>query len=118
MSITEISPAESLAGTAVRRHHAAPVIPTLPVVAPGQLWLVELPADGALRTPARHAIGEVNVVIYDRTLVDAVAHSLPLGGYAEPAAVASGAAVAVRCVQFGARRMECRPIVAGPPTAA
>ena len=97
MSITEIIPAANFAGTAPRRQGAA-APPTLPAVAPGQLWLIEVPAAGALPAPARHALDGINVVIYDRALADAVAGGLPLGGYAEPAAAHEAAAS--RCVHF------------------
>ena len=98
MSISEIIAADGLAATAPRRHRAVAALPTLPVVASGQLWLVELAVAGALSASARHVMDGANVVIYDRALADAVAGSLPLGGYAEPAAAQD--ATASRCVRF------------------
>lgn len=73
--------------------------PALPAVAPGQVWLIEMPADGALPAQIRDALEAVNVVVYDRALTDAVSRSLLLGNYAEPAA-AQGDATAARCVRF------------------
>jgi hypothetical protein len=57
----------------------------IPDVEPGQLWFVELPAGAELSLLERRALTSANVVIYDRTLADAVAAFLPLGAYAEPA---------------------------------
>ena len=74
--------------------------PSLPAVAPGQLWLVEASADGAeLAAVSRHALDDANVVIYDRILADRLALALPLGTYAEPAPAKSDAA-ASRSVHF------------------
>jgi hypothetical protein len=56
-------------------------------VRPGQLWLVELPATAPEVAPLEYrALGNANVVIYDRALAPTVARFLPLGGYAEPVA--------------------------------
>jgi hypothetical protein len=57
----------------------------IPDVEPGQLWFVELPAGAELSPLETRALTSANVVIYDRTLADAVAATLPLGAYAEPA---------------------------------
>jgi hypothetical protein len=58
----------------------------LPVVAAGELWLIELPdAEDELTSLERRALTSANVIVYDRALTDAVAAVLPLGGYAEPA---------------------------------
>jgi hypothetical protein len=97
VSIIEIFPADVAAPATSRRR--APALPSLPAVAPGQLWLVELPAEGALPEPARRALAG-NVVIYDRALADTVADSLSLGGYAEPAAAGTSEAVAARALRF------------------
>jgi hypothetical protein len=101
VSITEIIPAQGFAGTAPRRRNSA-ALPTLPAVAPGQLWLVGLPAEGSFSASVRHVLGEASVVIYDRAIVDAVAHALPLGTYAEPAPAdgAASEAAAARSVRF------------------
>jgi hypothetical protein len=75
----------------------------LPVMRPGQLWLVELPATAAEFTPLEYrALSNANVVIYDRALAPAVARLLPLGGYAEPVASIEGqsAAASERCIRF------------------
>jgi hypothetical protein len=59
----------------------------LPSVQPGKLWLVEFPPTEPEASPLEYrALTTANVVIYDRSLERAVAKSLPLGGYAEPAA--------------------------------
>ena len=101
MSISEILPAEPITIRPVRRRPTPPALPTLPDIAPGQLWLVEAPAvKGAPSTPARHALDGANVVIYDRALAGRLAFSFPLGTYAEPASESPDDAVAVRCVRF------------------
>jgi hypothetical protein len=99
VSITEIIPAESLTGTSPCRQFNDAARQALPAIKPSQVWLVELPVEGAPFAPACHALDSANVVIYDRGLENAVAEALPLGGYAEPAAEA-GEAVAARCVRF------------------
>jgi hypothetical protein len=101
VSISEIIPAEAVVRSPRRPKAAAP-LPTLPPIAPGQLWLVEAPAaHGAPSAPARHAVDGVNVVVYDRPLAPLLADILPLGSYAEPAPTSgSGEAVARRCVGF------------------
>jgi hypothetical protein len=85
-------------------HAATPVGSSdLPVMRPGQLWLVELPAAAPEFAPLEHrALRNANVVIYDRALAPTVAHFLPLGGYAEPVASSDGqrGAGAERCVRF------------------
>jgi hypothetical protein len=97
----------SLPATAGARdgwHAATPVGSSdLPVMRPGQLWLVELPAAAPEFAPLEHrALRNANVVIYDRALAPTVAHFLPLGGYAEPVASSDGqrGAGAERCVRF------------------
>jgi hypothetical protein len=75
----------------------------LPVVRPGQLWLVELPATAPEVAPLEYrALSNANVVIYDRALAPTVARFLPLGGYAEPVASSEGqsGAGSERCVRF------------------
>jgi hypothetical protein len=70
---------------------------------PGQLWLVELPATAPEFAPLEYrALGNANVVIYDRALAPTIARLLPLGGYAEPAASSGGqsGAEAERCARF------------------
>jgi hypothetical protein len=98
VSTTLIAPAAFAAEPAPRPHAPVP-LPTLPVVTPGQLWLVELPAGTEPSLAGHHALDGVNVVIYDRTLADIVALALPLGTYAEPAPARSVAAAA-RSVHF------------------
>ena len=64
----------------------------LPLVQPGQLWLVDFPATAPELAPLEYrALSSANVVIYDRTLALSVARFLPLGGYAEPVASGVGA---------------------------
>lgn len=67
------------------------------------LWLIEVsPSETNLSPLARQAITTANVVIYDRALASIVAATLPLGGYAEPAASSSDAAdpTMERCLRF------------------
>ena len=75
----------------------------LPVMRPGQLWLVELPATAPEVAPLEYrALSNANVVIFDRALAPTVARFLPLGGYAEPAASSDGmsGAGSERCLRF------------------
>jgi len=96
VSIAEIIPA-GFAGTALRPQRVSIALPTLPAVAPGQVWLVEL-ADDASPPAVADVLREANVVIYDRTAAEAVAGALPLGTYAEPATTPESAAA--RAVRF------------------
>jgi hypothetical protein len=99
VSTTLIAPAIRAAELAPRPPASIPT-PSLPAVAPGQLWLIEAAADGAeLHALSRHALDDANVVIYDRSLADRVSLALPLGTYAEPAPARSDAA-ASRSVHF------------------
>jgi hypothetical protein len=60
--------------------------PALPVIAPGQLWIVEASHSPAELLPFEFdAFTAANVVIYDRALTPLVAAALPLGSYAEAA---------------------------------
>jgi hypothetical protein len=98
------TPLPQAAGARDEWHAATTIGPAqLPVVRPGQLWLVELPATAPELAPLEYcALGNANVVIYDRVLALAVARSLPLGGYAEPVAAGDGQfrAGSERCVRF------------------
>ncbi|HEV2100382.1 MAG TPA: ATP-binding cassette domain-containing protein [Stellaceae bacterium] len=68
-----------------------------PTVAAGELWLIAVPdAESKLTSLEYRALTTANVIVYDRTLTEAVAPLLPLGGYAEPA----GGDGLVRCLQF------------------
>src|SRR5690348_7194250 len=63
----------------------------LPVMRPGQLWLVEFPATTPELAPLEYrAVSDANVVIYDSALGPTVARHLSFGGYAEPAASSDG----------------------------
>jgi hypothetical protein len=74
--------------------------PPLPIVQPGQLWLVEISAINPELAPLEYrALTTANVVIYDRTLASTVSEFLPLGGYAELAGP-GGEAMAERCIRF------------------
>lgn len=55
-----------------------------PTVRPGEIWLVEQPADADLEPLDRDAVANANVILYDRTLEALIADILPLGTYAEP----------------------------------
>jgi hypothetical protein len=99
VSVSEIFPSAPLARSGPRHRPPPPVAKVLPEIAPGQLWLVEAAAVKAEPSAsARHAIDGANVVIYDRALTGRLGNSLPLGIYAEPAALGDGAAV--RSVRF------------------
>jgi hypothetical protein len=98
VSISEIIPSNYIA-TPPRRPRLGAAPAALPAITPGQLWLIELPVDGAAPASVRHALDGVNVVIYDRALAGAVAEALPFGSYAEPASTQSDA-IAARCVRF------------------
>jgi hypothetical protein len=111
VSISEVIRAEHpVRLEARRRSHAGPASqsptlsdPAFPDIEPGQLWLIELPAADGKPSPAlRRTIDRANVVIYDRVFADLVAHSLPLGNYAEPAASADETddPAAARAVRF------------------
>src|SRR5260370_16833519 len=73
-------------------HAAATLGPSaLPVMRPGQLWLVELPTTTPKFAPLEYrALSNANVVIYDRALAPTVACFSPLGGDSEPAASSAG----------------------------
>src|SRR4051794_18712157 len=85
-------------------HLATMLCPSdIPVMRPGQLWLVEFPATPPEFAPLEHrALSGANVVIYDRALAPTVARLLPVGGYAEPVASSDGhsGAGSERCVRF------------------
>jgi hypothetical protein len=74
-----------------------------PMVEPGQIWLVECEA-AALSAFHAGLLTRANVVLYERTLLAAVADSLPIGVYAEPlpATGAAGPAIAPRALHFAA----------------
>ena len=86
------------------QHAATTLGPSeLPVMQPGQLWLVEFPTTAPEFAPLEYrALSDANVVIYDRALAATVARFLPLGGYAEPVASSDGHSCAgsERCVRF------------------
>jgi hypothetical protein len=69
----------------------------LPELEAGQIWVLEIWPSNELPMLHRAIITTGHVIIYDRSLEAIVADSLPLGGYAEPAAEAK---TAQRCVQF------------------
>ncbi len=90
--------------------------PPLPRLRPGEVWMVELAAEGGTLSPLEeYALGAANVVIYDRDLAPVVAAVLPLGGYAEPAATGDEAA-GERCLRFAIDGWSVvRAIAAGTP---
>ncbi|MGH7094206.1 MAG: hypothetical protein ACREFB_11805, partial [Stellaceae bacterium] len=78
-------------------------VTSLPIVGPGQIWLIELSPDRPASSVERRILEAANVIIYDRALAAAVEKVLPLNVYAEPApqaAEAPDAAVIDRCVRF------------------
>lgn len=92
---------------------------TFPGIEPGQLWLIELPTAESQPSPlVRCVLDQVNVVIYDRALTDLVAKSLPLGGYAEPAASADEAndPSGARAVRFAGDGWSVARLVPARPT--
>jgi hypothetical protein len=104
-------------GHAARPLPCAP--PTFPAIEPGQLWLIELPPGESQPSPlVRCVLDQVNVVIYDRALTDLVANSLPLGGYAEPAASTDEAndPAAARAVHFAGDGWSVARLVPARPT--
>src|SRR5262249_54472663 len=98
VSIVELVSARHIAPDVARRRNVHAVLPSLPEVAPGQLWLIELDAACPMPVAAHQVLDRANVVIYDRVLGDTVAQGLLLGGYAEPALGAEPAAA--RSVHF------------------
>ena len=98
------TPLPPTAGAGDEWHAATTLGPSeLPVMRPGQLWLVEFPATVPEVEPLGYrALNNANVVIYDRALAPTVAQLLPLGGYAEPVVSSDGqrGAGAERCVRF------------------
>jgi hypothetical protein len=98
------TPLPPTAGVRDEWHAATTLGPAeLPVMRPGQLWLVELPATAPELAPLEfRALSNATVVIYDRALALPVARLLPLGGYAEPVASGDGqfGAGSERCVRF------------------
>src|SRR5690349_18134531 len=75
----------------------------LPLMQPGQLWWVELPTRGPELAPFEYrALSTANVLVYDRALASTVARHLPLGSYAEPAALDHGRLnlASERCLRF------------------
>lgn len=98
------TPLRPTAGARDEWHAATTLGPAqLPVMRPGQLWLVEFPARAPEFAPLEYrALSDANVVIYDRALAPTVARLLPLGGYAEPAAPSDGQSGtgSERCVRF------------------
>jgi hypothetical protein len=98
ISDAELSPREP---TEVLRSGAAPnpcrrangsALLSLPGMRPGQLWYVQFPSTQPALAPFEYRAMTANVVIYDRALASIVAGALPLGGYAELAAVYDRAA--------------------------
>jgi hypothetical protein len=92
-------------------------VASLPAIAPGQIWLVELHPDYPASSIERRIFEAANVIIYDRTLAAIVAEILPLGLYAEPvppAAEVPDAAMIDRCVRLARDGWSVvRTIVAG-----
>src|SRR5436305_9409173 len=79
--------------------------PSLPILKPSQLWVIEQARATTLSGLDRDALTSANVVIYDRALASVVADVLPLGGYAEPLSFscqAAGRALSPRALQFAA----------------
>jgi hypothetical protein len=85
------------------RNLLAAECPALPVIQPGELWVVEhASADQALSPLCRHLLTSASIVVYDPALYSIVAANLPVGGYAEPTAAQEGPfdTPINRCIQF------------------
>jgi hypothetical protein len=106
------------ASSTVLRRQAPPATRTLPDIEPGQLWLVEVAVESPPSGLIRRLLDRVNVVLYDRALTDIVARSLPLGGYAEPAASGDELheATASRAVRFARDGWSVARLVPAQPT--
>ncbi len=86
-----------------------------PVIAPGQIWLIEQKPAASLSPLDRAALTGANVVLYDRALADLVAHTLPLWGYAEPLPEKGGAAISPRALHFAAEGWSVVQLVEARP---
>ena len=92
--------------------------PSLPILKPSQLWVIEQAPATALSGLDRDALTSANVVIYDRALASVVAELLPLGGYAEPLSFscqAAGRALSPRALQFAADGFSVVQLVEASP---
>ena len=120
MSVAELLPTPHLdrAGSPPVRSVNRGTSARLPDIRPGQLWLIELTMNSEPSPVLRRILAEANVVIYDRSLTDIVANSLPMGGYAEPAARAdeAGDPAAARAVRFAADGWSVVRLVPARPT--
>jgi hypothetical protein len=111
-----------LVTTTLRRqtvpHRAPPALPKFPAIEPGQLWLIEVAADGALSASARHAVDDANVVIYDRALAQTLSGAPPLGTYAEAGESTDQAndRAAARTVRFACDGWSVARLVPAGPT--
>jgi hypothetical protein len=92
---------------------------TLPDVAPGQLWVLEISPEASEIPPMEHrAFASANIVIYDPVLAPLVAAALPLGGYAEPAATGDRASEFERVLRLLLDGWSVLRLVEGELTAA
>jgi hypothetical protein len=120
MSLTDVISTNAHAvAAALRRPPAAiSILPTIPEIQPGELWVVEVPTETLPSARLRHILDRANVVIYDPTLADTVAASLPLGTYAERAPNSEGTddRAAARAARFASDGWSVVRLVPARPT--
>src|SRR5947209_20323637 len=90
----------------------------LPIINPGQIWIVEHDLTAALCALDRDALTNANAVIYDRTLAPLVAQILPMGAYAEPLSLAgqlAGPAISPRALELAGEGWSVVQLVAARP---
>ena len=93
-------------------------VPQLANILPGQIWVIEHdPAEPLCRLDSA-AIGQANVVLYDRALAPLIAQVLQVGAYAEPLsgmAPAAGPAIVPRALDFASEGWSVVQLVSATP---
>jgi hypothetical protein len=93
-------------------------VPQLPNIRPGQIWVIEHDPGAPLCRLDSAAIGQANVVLYDRALAPLIAQVLPVGAYAEPLsgmAPAAGPAIVPRALDFASEGWSVVQLVSATP---
>lgn len=93
-------------------------VPQLPNILPGQIWVIEHDAAAPLCRLDGAAIGQANVVLYDRALAPLIAQVLAVGAYAEPLsgmAPAAGPAIVPRALDFASEGWSVVQLVSATP---
>jgi hypothetical protein len=93
-------------------------VPQLPNILPGQIWVIEHDPAAPLCRLDSAAIGQANVVLYDRALAPLIAQVLPVGAYAEPLsgmAPAAGPAIVPRALDFATEGWSVVQLVSATP---